>query len=145
MGKHFKAKFGAGAVLSCLVFFLALGTVFTGCATRAPMQTQLDLGSCGFHWKIAQTPEQLKHLQSLPQRQIVRHKKDGEYLYVYADAEDCKCIFVGNEKAYHLYMQIVREKNVETKKDIAIDETNLMVRDSDIINNWAVWGDMPMQ
>jgi hypothetical protein len=145
MKEHFKAKFCAGAVLSCLVFLTPVATVFTGCATRGTMQTQLDLGSCGFHWKTAETPEQLKHLQSLPQLQIVRHKMHGKYFYVYADAADCKCIYFGNEKAYQQYIQLLHEKHIETKKDLAIEGMNLIDRDSDITEDWEVWGDLPVE
>jgi hypothetical protein len=144
MNEFFMTKLRARAVLSCLVFLLAPGALLIGCATRGAMQTQLDLGSSGFHWKIADTPERLKHLQSLPQDRVVRHKKDGGFFYYYADAKDCSCIFVGNEKAYQEYLRLLQEKHVETRKDIAIDEVNLMGRDSAITVDWAVWGDLPI-
>jgi hypothetical protein len=145
MKEYFKTKFGARAVLSCLVFLLAPGAVLIGCATRDTLQTQLDLGSSGFHWKIADTPERLKHLQSLPQKRVVRHKKDGGSFYYYADTKDCKCIYMGNEKAYQQYLRLLHEKHVETRKDTAIDDVNLMGRDSAITVDWAVWGDLPVE
>jgi hypothetical protein len=145
MKKYFKANYGARFPLSCLIFLIALGTMSTGCATRTAMQTQLDLGSCGFHWQAAETPGQMKHLESLPQRQMVRHKNDSKYFYVYADAKECKCIYFGNEKAYQQYIQLLRERHTETKKDIAIDEMNLTDRDSELSKGWAAWGDLLVQ
>ena len=104
------------------------------------MQTQLDLGSCGFTWKIADTPEKMKQLEALPQRQIVPHQKDGKIYYIYADARDCKCVYIGDEKAYQQYKQFVADKRMDRKDDIAAEQTALIAMDS---NFWGVFGPWP--
>ena len=105
------------SILGYLLALTAVAMMFAGCASQGTMtaadQTQIDLGSCGFTWKIADTPEKLKKLESLPQRQILRREKDGKVYYIYADARDCKCIYVGDEKAYQQYKQFVYEKKLE--------------------------------
>jgi len=103
--------------LGYLLVFIALAMMIAGCASPGTMtaadQTQIDLGSCGFTWKIADTPEKLKKIESYPQRQILRREKDGKVYYIYVDARDCKCIYFGDEKAYQQYKQFVYEKRQE--------------------------------
>ena len=134
---------GKGA-LGLLLALIALTTVMTGCASQgtmpATMQTQLDLGSCGFTWKIADTPEKMKQLEALPQRQIVPHQKDGKLYYLYADARDCKCVYIGDEKAYQQYKQFVYEKRQDRKDDIAAEQTAIMSMDP---NFWSIFGHGP--
>jgi len=136
-------SFGKGA-LGLLLALIALTTVMTGCASQgkwtAADQTQVDLGSCGFTWRIADTPEKLKQVEALPQRQIVRHEKDGKTYYIYADARDCKCVYIGDEKAYQQYRQYVYEKRSERMEDIAAGQTAIMSVDP---NFWSIFGHGP--
>jgi hypothetical protein len=131
-------------VVGCLLALIALTLMMTGCASQgtmpATMQTQLDLGSCGFTWKTADTPEKLKQVEALPQRQIVRHEKDGKAYYIYADARDCKCVYIGDEKAYQQYRQYVYEKRSERMEDIAAGQTAIMSVDP---NFWSIFGHGP--
>jgi hypothetical protein len=139
-----KPKCIGEVALGCLLALIALGMMMTGCASQgtmsATMQTQLDLGSCGFTWKVADTPEKLKHVESFPQRKIVRHEKDGKYYYIYADARDCKCVYIGDEKAYQQYKQFVYEKRQDKKDDIAAEQAATITMDS---NFWGVFGPWP--
>jgi hypothetical protein len=132
MAKIHKPKCIEEVALGCLLTLVALGLLIVGCASsqQRAFQTQLDLGSCGFQWKVADTPEKLKKLESLPQRKILRHEKDGKYYYIYADARDCKCIYVGDEKAYQQYKQFVYEQRQDRKLDIEAAET------ADMDNLW---------
>jgi hypothetical protein len=132
MGEIHVSKWIQKVGLGWLILLVALGLLITGCASsqQRAFQTQLDLGSCGFQWKVADTPEKLKKLESLPQRKILRHEKDGKYYYIYADARDCKCIYVGDEKAYQQYKQFVYEQRQDRKLDIEAAET------ADMDNLW---------
>jgi hypothetical protein len=141
MGEMDKPKCMGEVALGCLLTLIALGMMITGCASGGAMggtmQTQLDLSSSGFTWKIADTPEKLKQVESFPQRKIVRHKKDGKDYYIYADARDCKCVYIGDEKAYQQYRQLVYEKRKEREEDIAAEQTAIIARDADF---WGVFG-----
>ena len=144
MGMIRNRKYVGERVLGCLVALIALTMMITGCAGQgkwtAADQTQVDLGSCGFTWKIADTPEKMKQLEALPQRQIVPHKKDGKIYYIYADARDCKCVYIGDEKAYQQYKQFVAEKRMDRKDDIAAEQTAIMSMDP---NFWSIFGHGP--
>jgi len=144
MGMIRNRKYVGERVLGCLVALIALTMMITGCAGQgkwtAADQTQVDLGSCGFTWKIADTPEKMKQLEALPQRQIVPHQKDGKLYYIYADARDCKCVYIGDEKAYQQYKQFVHEKRQDRKDDIAAEQTAIMSMDP---NFWSIFGHGP--
>ena len=129
MEKLGKPIFNRKVILGGLGLLIALGMMFAGCATKTPMHTELDLGSCGFKWKSADTPEKLKHLESLPQRKIVRHQKEGKSYYIYADAQECKCVYVGDEKAYQEYRKLVYERNKVNRANMDVEEMNTMERD----------------
>jgi hypothetical protein len=139
-----RSKSVCEVALGCLFALIALTMMMTGCASQgkwtAADQTQVDLGSCGFTWKIADTPEKMQHLEALPQRQIVPHQKDGKIYYVYADARDCKCVYIGDEKAYQQYKQFVAEKRMDRKADIAAEQTAIMSMDP---NFWGLF--QPLQ
>jgi hypothetical protein len=136
-------SFGKGP-LGLLLALIALAAVLAGCASQgkwtAADQAQMDLGSCGFSWKIADTPEKMKQLEALPQRQIVPHQKDGKLYYIYADARDCKCVYIGDEKAYQQYKQFVYEKRQDRKDDIAAERTADIAMFSDF---WNIFGPTP--
>jgi len=140
MGEILNSKVVGDFALRCLLTLIALGMVITGCASQGTFQTQMDLGSCGFAWKIADTPEKLKQVESFPQRQIVHREKDGKVYYIYADARDCKCVYIGDEKAYQQYKQFVFEKRQDRKNDIAAEQAATITMDSGF---WGAFGPWP--
>lgn len=98
-----------------------------GCKTAA-MDTERTLAAAGFQLKIASTPEQLAHIESLPQRKLTPTTgPDGENRFIYADAKYCKCLYAGTEKAYDRY------RNLEVKQEIAMNEEAASM-------NWGMYG-----
>jgi hypothetical protein len=135
MANIHKPKRADKVAFGCFLSLVAVGFLITGCASQqTAFQTQLDLGSCGFHWKVADTPEKLKKLGSLPQRKLLRHEKDGKYYYIYADARDCKCVYVGDEKAFQQYKQFVFEQRQDSKLDVEAADAAVMS------GFWDMWG-----
>jgi hypothetical protein len=93
--------------------------------------TEQLLAAAGFHMKEAATPDQLANLRAMTQRQIVIHHQDGQLRYVYADATDCKCVYVGNERNYDRYQRLsLKEEIAEENMDASL--------------NWDMWGPWPM-
>jgi hypothetical protein len=68
------------------------------------------LADSGFLLQYADTPEELDNLKSLPQLKLIRHERYGRVRYTYADAEGCKCMYVGNEETYQQFQKLVRER-----------------------------------
>ena len=118
---------------------LGLLIVFTlaGCAAiqnNRAIQTERLLSAAGFQMKLADSPEKLDHLETLPQRKLVPHTRpDGDVYYVYADASACKCLYVGSQKAYQRYQEIaLRQQEAEDGKMAAEMNENAAM-------DWGMW------
>lgn len=93
--------------------------------------TEQLLAAAGFDMKEATTPEQLANLRAMTQRKVVVHEQDNQPRYVYADAQDCKCVYVGNEKAYDEFQKLsVKQEIAEENMDASLD--------------WGMWGPWPV-
>jgi hypothetical protein len=125
---------------------LMIALTLMGCATIQKGET-LDkeqmLAAAGFRMKLAETPEKLAALQGLPQHQLITGVKDGRMIYLYADATTCKCMYVGNEKAYQRYQRFALEKQI-AREELYTAQTNW-----DMGMDWGMWGpwgiDGPME
>ena len=92
--------------------------------------TEQLLAAAGFQMKEATTPAQLANLQAMTQRKVVSHEQNGQPRYVYADAQDCKCVYVGNEKNYDEFQKLsVKQEIAEENMDASMD--------------WGMWGPWP--
>jgi hypothetical protein len=112
----------------------------SGCASianQSAMDTERRLSAAGFQMKLANTPETIAHLKTLPERKLVPTTMDGETAFVYADAISCKCIYVGSEKNYQEYQRLSIQQNIvnEQRATAEASEVNEM--------NWNAWGAWP--
>jgi hypothetical protein len=125
---------------------LVIALALAACATIQQGET-LDkeqmLAAAGFRMKLADTPEKLATLMSFPQHQLSTGFKDGKMFYLYADATTCKCLYVGNEKAYQRYQRFAMEKQL-AREELYTAQTNW-----DMNMDWGMWGpwgfDGPME
>jgi hypothetical protein len=108
--------------------------VLAGCQTienEEAQSTEQLLAAAGFHMKQATTPQQLANLAAMTQRKIVIQDQNGETRYVYADAGDCKCVYVGSENNYDEYQRL------SVKQEIAQDNLDASM-------DWGMWGPWPV-
>lgn len=70
------------------------------------------LAKAGFRKKVADTPQRLAHLKTLPQHKLFRHNLHGNSYIVYADATYCICLYMGNETNLRHYRDLERQQNV---------------------------------
>jgi hypothetical protein len=120
-----------------LLALITLCAWIAGCAhtdTLPDVEKERVLAAAGFQVKFADTPEKMELLKSLPQRTIFVKEKDGKDHYVHADGASCKCVYVGDEKAYQRARQLAAQQQLN-KEDIRAAQ---MYRDAQM--NWAVWG-----
>ena len=109
----------------------------SGCATMEKDQvTEVEqmLIASGFEEKLADTPEKMAHLQSLPQLDITGHKDGDKPRFVYADATYCQCLYVGDQAAYQRYKEYARKnsKMDQQRQQTMWNHTNRM--------RWDMWG-----
>jgi len=106
-------------VMTALI--LAAPFIFLAC-TITPEATADQVGkmlvAADFKFKTANTLQQMKRMQALPQRRFIRHQAGDDVSYLYADVAGCKCVWRGDKLAYRRYKELARERKVEYKNTL---------------------------
>jgi len=55
----------------------------------------------------------------MPPLKLVARNKDGQVIYTFADAERCRCLYVGGAKEYAAYQQLAAQHEVSREVDAA--------------------------
>lgn len=119
-------------------------TILGGCASTAnqdAIDIERRLSAAGFQMKLANTPEKMAHLNRLGQRRLVPMELDGATVFVYADGEGCKCVFVGSQKNYQEYERLSIQKDVVDEQRATARDMNMAVTNQQM--NWDLWGAWP--
>ena len=96
--------------------------------------TEVLLAGGGFKIRMADTPERQDNLEALTQRQIVRHNRDGEAIYVYADATSCGCLYAGTAADYERYRALA-----ESSRTKGVQRLDAVPAGPDAAFNWPLW------
>ena len=107
-----------------------------GCAMyRHQKATEMKrlLAAAGFNMRFADTKDKLAQLKDLPQHKLVAQNWSGKELYVYADADICKCAYVGNEEAYKRFQELALQKRIAEEDRLATQ------RDTAAEMDWGGW------
>jgi hypothetical protein len=88
---------------------LGLACALGGCAF-AVSNTESLLSQAGFRKLPADTPKRVEHLQTVAPHRLIRRTADGKPYYVFADPNNCKCLYVGSESAYARYRTLVQRQ-----------------------------------
>ena len=116
-----------------LVAGILAAALALGC-TGQMIRTERLLAAAGFQMRLANTPEREAHLKTMTQHEIVPHEENGSMRFVYADAEYCKCVYVGTEAAYQRYQKYAM-KQQQTDARLQAAQMN-----EDASMNWGMWG-----
>lgn len=131
----------AGKILSVVLG----GMIICGCTSLAnddAMNTERRLSAAGFQMKLADTPEKIAHLKYFADRRLVPTTLNGETVFVYADAESCKCVYVGSQANYQEYERLtIRQHVVDEQRATAEDAE--MAAETNAQMNWDLWGAWP--
>jgi len=123
--------------LRCSLAGLALCTALAGCAAierHEAGQTEQLLAAAGFQMRPADTPAKLADVERQQQHKVVRHERDGEATYVYADAADCKCLYTGDQASYDQFQKLQVQENVASQEMMAAEMNQQAAMD------WETWG-----
>ncbi len=96
--------------------------------------TENDLSAAGFKVRVADTPERQAMLARLPEHKVLMRNHNGMVHYVYADAQGCNCLYVGNQRAYQRYASAKQAQHIADQQAFAAQEYN------DAQWNWGAWG-----
>ncbi len=99
-----------------MVGVVAIALMLAGCASmqkNAVMDVEGLLTQAGFQKHVADTPEKMAHLKTFPQHKFSRHKRHGKIWFIYADAADCQCFYVGDETELAHYQDLERQQGLD--------------------------------
>jgi hypothetical protein len=100
---------------------VGLAMAVSACAATT-QRTESMLTQAGFRQIPADTAPKLSHLKTLPQRQLVQRTHQGQKYYVFADAEGCKCMYVGRDQQYQGFQRLAKEAQVAADQATALEE-----------------------
>jgi hypothetical protein len=89
-----------------------------GCAmnrNQKAVEMERLLADSGFKIRLADSESKLAQLKELPQRKLVAQNWSGKVVYVYVDASNCKCAYVGDEEAYKHFQDLALERQISEK------------------------------
>jgi hypothetical protein len=118
-------------VAALLILVGALG----GCAAierQEAADTGKLLAAAGFQMRPADSAERQQALANMPPLKIVAHREAAKAVYTYADAQNCRCLYVGGAEAYAEY------RRLEVSEEIARDMSAASMNAASM--NWNVWG-----
>ena len=71
-----------------------------GCTTPQQQVSQKEdlLSAAGFQVRVADSPQRIAALKSLPPNKFVTRVKNGQLVYQYADPLVCRCIYFGTQQ-----------------------------------------------
>jgi hypothetical protein len=124
----------AGVALVSAAVLLAGCSLFHESPKEQAEQVEPLLSAAGFRMKLADTPEKMDHLKTLPALKLVPHQKDGKTFYGYADPYACKCLYVGDQAAYQAYQKLA------VQKQIATEQRQAAMMNEDAASDWAMGG-----
>jgi len=104
-----------------IAFALLAGPLaLSGCTSvrqREAADTERLLTAAGFQQRLADSPERLAHLRTMPPLKLVARDKDGQVVYTFADPESCRCLYVGGANEYAKYQHLAVDQEVSRETD----------------------------
>jgi hypothetical protein len=106
---------------------IAVCSIFIGCATTGNnTSNERLLAAAGFHLYMPKNPEEENNLKRMPQRRIIYMDKAVKPTYLYADHDECDCVYVGGQKEVDRFQKLATEKeNADAMMDQAAFNQNL--------------------
>jgi hypothetical protein len=100
--------------------FLAVTSIAAAGCALTPQQRALKveplLSAAGFKMLPADTPKRQSVLASVPPYQLRYFVHQGKPRYIYADPQNCNCLYVGNQVAYSHYEQLKLEEQMTNEQ-----------------------------
>ena len=124
---------------AALLAFLCLDA----CATNGQgLSKEQVLSAAGFRARPANTPEKMAELRKLPQLSFIQKERNGKQLTLYADANGCRCLYVGDQSAFQAYLQeAVNQHEAAETEAAATQGINESAASAEPFS-WGPWGDI---
>lgn len=122
-----------------LLSLAAVAILLTACETaddNRAATTEVLLAAAGFDIKKADTAEQQSAQEALKQRWIVRDRRDGETVYIDANASSCGCLCIGSGAHYERYRALA-----ETSQAKGVEKLDAVDADQSSEPHWSLWSE----
>jgi len=108
----------------CLLLIISLSLLSCATGNRPVLSTGPNLENMllesGFVRNPADTPEKMARIRAEVQRKVIPVQEDGQTYYLYADADFCRCLYVGDEPAFRRFEDLMYLKNLQ--RNTCIDD-----------------------
>ncbi len=94
-----------------------LGLTTAACVTNEQNRENL-LVAAGFRIRLADTPEKVASLKSLPPHQFVAQSQNGQPVFLYADPTACGCIYYGTQDNLQAYQQMMFQQKLANEQQM---------------------------
>jgi hypothetical protein len=104
-----------------ILMLLAAGwlAAFAGCTLAPPVNKILKaeeaLVAAGFQLKTADTQAKIERIRRIPQKRVVRAMVGNREVYLWADAEGCRCYYTGTRHDYTQLLENQREEKTDQR------------------------------
>ncbi len=113
--------------LSHSLIAAGLAVLAAACANSSAQAPATDtlLVQAGFVRRNADTPERVAAIRALPPHRFVMRSAQGSVKYLYADPTACGCIYVGGQRAYDRYRQMMASRVEDAQIRAVLSSTAL--------------------
>lgn len=116
-----------------------IGTLFALSACASVKRREDALSAAQFVQRPANTPQKLAKLKALPQNKMIVRQVNQQNVYLFADAANCQCLYIGNENAYQRYRQIRVAENIADEQEAAAEMNQSAAFE---YSDWGPYGGM---
>jgi len=103
-----------------LILATSLFTALAGCGGKPvnkTFQAEEVLAAAGFQLKMADTQAKINRISSIPQKRVVRAMVGKREVYLWADAEGCRCYYSGTPRNYKQLLENRWEQKTDKRAD----------------------------
>jgi hypothetical protein len=97
-----------------------LGIALVGCASApsssSPKSQDDLLTAAGFTSYVANTPQSLAYLKTLPPQEIVKHRYEGTNRFLVCTDQNSRACYVGDEAAFQRYQNLAAQEELAAKQ-----------------------------
>jgi hypothetical protein len=120
-----------------IAFWVVAGLAVSvaGCASPQQQVAQREdlLAAAGFQVRVADSPQRLAAMKSLPPNKFVTTVMNGQPVYKYADPLVCRCVYFGTQQNWDAYRQEMFAKQLA-------DEAQMTAVMNQSAWDWGPWG-----
>lgn len=114
----------------------------SGCAAierQEAADSEELLRAAGFQVLPANTPAREQKLKELRPRQVFARSENGERRYVFADPDNCRCLYAGDEAEYQKLQQL-RAARIEAHNRLVMQAESNRSLNSQLSGPWKPEG-----